>query len=97
MGLPRDVTITKDGGYFYRCVAFRSIFTLMVLPFVLVAVILAILNPFWFRDSFFSWIEDYTSRIVRWRNYQQYRIYLGTDPTMWHALKDGGERIKDEE
>lgn len=89
MSLPKSITITRDGGNYYRSIAFRSVFTLLVLPFVLVAVLLAIVNPLWFRDSMFSWIENSTAKIVQWRNYQQYRIYLGTDPKMWHALRDG--------
>lgn len=91
MALPRSITITKDGGNFYRSVAFRSLITVLALPFVVVAVLLAIVNPLWFRNDLFGWIEVNVTKLVQWRNYQQYRIYLGTDPKMWHALRDGDD------
>jgi hypothetical protein len=55
---------------------------------VLVLTVLAIFNPFWFRDEFFNWVERTVNRITVWRNRITYRIYLGTDPEIWHALKD---------
>jgi len=54
---------------------------------VCVMLILAIINPFWFRSSFFNWVERTVNRLSIWRNRLTYRIYLGTDPELWHALK----------
>jgi len=52
-----------------------------------VALLIAIVNPFWFRSSMFEYVERTVNRLSQWRNYQKYRIYLGTDPRMWHTLR----------
>lgn len=59
----------------------------MVLVPVLIMVLLAVLNPFWFRSDMFDWVEKTVNRFSRWRNYTKYRIYLGTDPALWHTLR----------
>lgn len=88
MSLPKEITLTKDGGNYYRAQAFRFVITYTVLWPVVIALLIAILNPFWFRDSFFRWVERGVNRIAQWRNYRMYAIYLGCDPKMWHTLKD---------
>ena len=88
MALPREITLTKDGGFYYRALAFRHALTWPVLPFVAVALIIAIINPLWFRDSLFRFVERKINAFAQWRNYKQYAIYLGCDPKMWHTLKD---------
>lgn len=88
MGLPREVELTKDGGFYYRAQVFRHLTTWSVFPFVLVALVVAICNPFWFRDSFFHFVEKQVNNFSRWRNYKMYGIYLGCDPKLWHTLKD---------
>jgi hypothetical protein len=87
MSLPKNVTMVPGGGNYYRARAFRLVFTYGVLPFVLVAILLALINPFWFRDAMGDAIERGVNRLVKWRNYRQYAIYLGADPKVWHALK----------
>jgi len=59
----------------------------VAVPFVVTLIILAILNPLWFRDSFFRWVENTVNRFAKWRNYRQYALYLGCDPEYWHTLK----------
>lgn len=87
MSLPKEVVLTRTGGRYFQAMAFHyASLTLFLLP-VLLALILAVLNPFWFRDSMFNAVERTVNRFARWRDYQKYRIYLGTDPKMWHALK----------
>lgn len=89
MALPKTVTMTRTGGNFWRAQAFSlSISYFVLLAPVLIALILAVINPFWFRDSFFSWVERQVNSVTRWRNRITYRIYLGTDPELWHALRD---------
>jgi hypothetical protein len=88
MGLPREVELTKDGGFYYRAQAFRHLATWTVMPFVLAVLLIAIVNPLWFRDSFFQFVERKVNDYSRWRNYKMYAIYLGCDPKMWHTLKD---------
>lgn len=89
MALPKTVTMTREGGNFWRAQAFSlSMSYLVLLAPVLIGLILAVLNPFWFRDSFFTWVERQVNTVTRWRNRITYRIYLGADPELWHALKD---------
>lgn len=88
MSLPKEVILTPAGGRYFRAMAFHYASVIVfILPLTL-ALIVAILNPFWFRDSMFNFVERQVNRFARWRNYQKYRIYLGADPRMWHALKD---------
>ena len=85
--MPKTVTLTRDGGRFWRAMTFHWTLTILVLPFVVTALALAIVNPFWFRDSLFNWIEKTINRFSAWRGYRVYKIYLGADPKMWHTLK----------
>ena len=89
MSLPKTVTMTRQGGRFWRAQAFSLgiSYGVFFAP-IMVALILAVINPFWFRDKFFNWVERTVNRITVWRNRLTYRIYLGTDPEIWHALKD---------
>ena len=87
MSLPKSITMTRDGGFYWRAMVFRYVFTYTIILPVLAVIVVAVANPFWFRDSMFRWVENTVNRIARWRNYQQYRLYLGTDPEMWHTLK----------
>lgn len=85
--LPDTVELTPDGGNYYRAITFWYVITLLAIVPVLVALIVAILNPFWFRDSFFRWCENMVNKLAKWRNYRQYALYLGCDPEYWHTLK----------
>lgn len=95
MALPREIELTKDGGFYYRAQAFRYLVTWSVLPFVIVFLVFAIINPFWFRDNFFRFVENKINQFSRWRNYKMYALYLGCDPKMWHTLKDGSNQYSD--
>lgn len=86
-----QITMTPDGGNYRRAVVFHWAFTALVITPVLCVLLIAILNPLWFRDDFFAWVERSIHRISKWRDYHKYAIYLGTDPKMWHALKDSNE------
>lgn len=88
MSLPQSVTMTKDGGYYWRAMGFNYAVTLPLLLPVALVLLVAIINPLWFRNDFFNWIERKVNQIARWRNYKMYTIYLGTDPEVWHTLKD---------
>jgi hypothetical protein len=88
MSLPKTVVLTRDGGRYWPAMAFHFAVTLAVLPVVLIALVIAVINPFWFRNDLFDVVERRINEFSRWRGYRQYSIYLGTDPRMWHALKD---------
>jgi hypothetical protein len=84
--LPDTVKLTKDGGRYYRAIIFwYTVTSLAVVP-VLILLLISILNPFWFRDGLFRWTENSVNKFARWRNYRQYGLYLGCDPTYWHTL-----------
>ena len=87
MGLPREITLTPDGGRYYQAQAFRYAITVPCIPFVALMLLLAVINPFWFRDRMFTFVERKVNEFSRWRNYRMYAIYLGCDPRMWHTLK----------
>jgi hypothetical protein len=83
----KEIELTPDGGRYYRAMTFHWVSVAVFIVPVFVALVLAIVNPFWFRDSLFRWIESSVNRLSRWRNYKKYHIYLGCDPKMWHTLK----------
>lgn len=87
-GLPKEIKITKDGGNYWRAMAFRHAFTYVILIPVAILILIAVINPLWFRDDFFRWVESSVNKIAQWRNYRVYSMYLGMDPKVWHALKD---------
>lgn len=86
--MTKEITMTVDGGFYYRALAFHLVFTAVVLPFAIVVVIFSVLNPFWFRDWLFARVERGINQLARYRDKIKYRLYLGTDPEFWHKLKD---------
>ena len=83
----KEIELKPGEGNFYWAMAFHWLVVIVAIVPVLIVLILAIINPFWFRDSLFSWVERGVNRLSRWRNYKKYHIYLGTDPKLWHTLK----------
>ena len=84
----QTVSMTPEGGNWWRMrFAHWSILLVLFLPiFILLCVFL--LNPLWFRDDLLIWFENKINAFSVWRNKLLYRIYLGMDPEVWHALKD---------
>ena len=83
----KEITLTPEGGRFYRAMAFHGVTGAVLMPPLAIAMIAAILNPFWVRDSMFNWVERIVNKFTRWRNNVKYRIYLNCDPVVWHTLK----------
>ena len=83
----KEIELKPGEGNYYRAMAFHWLIVAVAIVPVLLALIIAIINPFWFRNSMFSWIETSVNKLSRWRNYKKYHIYLGCDPKMWHTLK----------
>lgn len=83
----KEIELTPDGGRYYMAMTFHWVFVAIAVVPVFLALLIAILNPFWFRSEMFGWVETTVNKISRWRNYKKYHIYLGTDPKMWHTLK----------
>lgn len=83
----REIELTPAGGRYYQAMAFHWLFVAMLIVPVILVLLVAVLNPFWFRTAMFEWVERRVNQLSRWRNYQKYRIYLGCDPRMWHTLR----------
>jgi hypothetical protein len=83
-----NVELTPTGGRYYRARTFWFLITAILLLPIFTVVVFAILNPFWFRENFALWLNNTVDQFVKWRSYQQYKIYLGMDPKVWHTLKD---------
>ncbi len=80
--------MTPEGGRWWRMrITHWTILTVLFPPIFAVLVIF-LLNPLWFRDDLLIWFENRINSFSVWRNKLLYRIYLGADPEMWHALKD---------
>ena len=86
--MSQEIQLTPDGGNYYRALAYHWAITFAILPIAIVFILIAVLNPLWFRNDFFNYVERKINKFGSWRNKNKYRIYLGTDPDMWHALKD---------
>ena len=83
----KEIELTPQGGRYYRAMAFHwAIVALLIVP-VIAVLLVAVINPFWFRNAMFEFVERRVNQLSRWRNYQKYRIYLGCDPQMWHTLR----------
>jgi glycerol-3-phosphate dehydrogenase len=78
--------MTKEGGRYYRAVAFGLAITCLAIIPVLLMIAIGCVNPLWFRTAFLNWIIITTERITMWRNYKAYWIYLGMDPMVWCVL-----------
>jgi hypothetical protein len=55
---------------------------------LLLGAAIVLLNPFWFRTPLISKFNNMIARLTDCRHYKEYKIYLGTDPKLWHILKD---------
>jgi hypothetical protein len=83
----KEIELKPGEGNYYRAMTFHwLIVTVLIVP-VLLTLLVAVINPFWFRNAMFEWVERGVNQLSRWRNYQKYRIYLGCDPRMWHTLR----------
>lgn len=83
----KEIELVPGGGNYYRAMTFHWLVVAVLIVPVFVALLIAIVNPFWFRSSMFEYVERTVNRLSRWRNYKKYHIYLGTDPRMWHTLR----------
>ena len=78
----------RNGGRYWRALVFRFLVTWTItIPLVLVLLI-ALVNPFWFRTSLLKCLITLTEQLTEWRNYKVYWIYLGMDPKVWYALTE---------
>ena len=88
MTIPKKVTYTRGGGNYVAAHVFYYATILVLLGPLLILLLIGLLNPFWFRDDYLRVLQNLIEKITARRNYQMYKIYLGTDPEVWHTLKD---------
>jgi hypothetical protein len=84
----QTVTMTPDGGNWWRMRIMHWSILAVLFPPIFLILCIFLLNPLWFRDDLLIWFENRINAFSVWRNKLLYRIYLGADPEMWHALKD---------
>jgi hypothetical protein len=85
--MQKEIELRPSEGNFYLAMTFHWVFVAIFIVPVALVLLIAIINPFWFRDAMFRWVESGVNQLSRWRNYKKYRIYLGCDPKVWHTLK----------
>ena len=66
--------------------AFWSITGPALIPF-LVLVIIAILNPLWFRADLINWVERFARKVAEWRDDKTYVKYYYNKFTLFDKLK----------
>ena len=87
------INYTKEGGRYYRAqIFFYTSVAILAIP-ILLLLIVGLLNPLWFRDSYLLWLQNSVESLSRWRNFKMYGIYLGMDPDVWHALSDSDTKV----
>ena len=59
----------------------------LALPLV-VTLILAIVNPFWFRDDFLRWNERFAAKLAKWRDNIPFVKYLDDKANLFNTLRD---------
>lgn len=67
-------------------IAFWSITAPLFIPLAIVA-ILAVMNPFWFRDSLLLWVERFTRKLTIWRDDKTYVKYFYDKAHLFEKLK----------
>ena len=60
--------------------------TIPIIPFVLLLVLIAILNPF-YRQDFFQYIEETIYRVANWRNAIPIVKYYREKATLFDIIK----------
>ena len=80
--------MTPEGGRWWRMRVTHWSILAVLFPPIFVILCIFLLNPLWFRDDLLIWVENRINEFSVWRNRLLYRIYLGADPEVWHALKD---------
>ena len=84
--IKKEIVLTKNDGYYYRAMAFHWTLTIAFLIPALTLMLVAFLNPFWFRQDLIEWTVNVVNKFAEWRNYRKYAIYLDCDPVYWQTL-----------
>ena len=55
---------------------------------LIITLILAIINPFWFRDDFLRWNERFAAKLARFRDSISFVKYLDDKAHLFDKLRD---------
>jgi hypothetical protein len=69
----------------YR-LAFWSITGTMLLPMIVI-IILAVINPFWFRSNMINWTERFARKLAEWRDETKLVKYYYDKAHLFDKLK----------
>ena len=67
--------------------SFWSITLPLIFPLTIL-VVLAIINPFWFRESFMSFVEKLARRLGHWRDEKTFVKYFYDKAHLFEKLKN---------
>ena len=76
----------KDGGRYYRALAFFYVANFFLLPVFVVAVTITHCTKFGKRHE--KTIDKFCEGLAYKRDFYKYWIYLNCNPIVWHILKD---------
>jgi len=68
--MSKEIELVPGGGRYYRAMTFHWVVVAVLIVPVAAALIVAIVNPLWFRSAMFDWVERGVNRLSQWRNYQ---------------------------
>ena len=68
--------MTRDGGNFWLAIAFRYVTTAILIAPIFLALVLAVINPLWFRNTFFNWVEKLVYKITDANDQERMVKYL---------------------
>lgn len=54
---------------------------------LLVTLLLAVVNPFWFRDDFLRWNERFAAKLAKWRDQIKFVKYLDDKANLFNMIK----------
>lgn len=66
--------------------AFFAVTIVLSVP-LFITLLLAIFNPFWFRDDFLRWNERFAAKMAKWRDNISFMRYLDDKANLFNILK----------
>lgn len=71
--------MTRDGGNYFTAMVVHYILGIILATISLILVAIRVLNPFWFREYFYIWVDDIVWKFVDFQMKVKRKVYfLGT-------------------
>jgi hypothetical protein len=71
--MSKEIELVPGGGRYYRAMTFHWVVVAVLIVPVAAALVVAIVNPLWFRSAMFDWVECGQHRPVGGRSCQARR------------------------